>query len=84
MGQRQAALKEDVSRATQVGRKLFPPQEAELIAELIRRDLPYYDPTISPEFVAGMSQFARDVGILKGQLPYEQAVTTQFSKEWAG
>ena len=30
-----------------VGRKLFPPSEAELIAELIRRDLPYYDATIS-------------------------------------
>src|SRR5438132_11323107 len=43
----QAALKENVARATEVGRKLFPPSEAELIAELIRRDLPYYDPTIS-------------------------------------
>ena len=39
----QAALKKDVARATEVGRKLFPPSEAELIAELIRRDLPYYD-----------------------------------------
>src|SRR5882724_1072366 len=39
----QAALKEDVSRATRVGRKLFPPPEA----ELIRRDLPYYDASIS-------------------------------------
>src|SRR5467141_358985 len=48
----QAALKENVARATEVGRKLFPPSEAELIAELIRRDLPYYDPTISEAFVA--------------------------------
>src|SRR3984957_14465233 len=37
----QAALKSDVSLTTGVGRKLFPPAEAELIAELIRRDLPY-------------------------------------------
>jgi hypothetical protein len=63
----QAALKEDAGRATQVGRKLFPLQEAELIAELIRRDLPYYDPSISPSFVTGMNQFARDIGILEGQ-----------------
>src|SRR5438132_770815 len=35
----QAALKENAARATEVGRKLFPPSEAELIAELIRRDL---------------------------------------------
>src|SRR3989449_2914483 len=30
----QAALKENAARATEVGRKLFPPSEAELIAEL--------------------------------------------------
>jgi ABC-type nitrate/sulfonate/bicarbonate transport system substrate-binding protein len=78
-----AALKKDVTLATGIGKKLFPPSEAELIAELIRRDLPYYDPTISREFIAGMAEFCRDVGILKGQLPYEQAVATQFTKEWA-
>jgi ABC-type nitrate/sulfonate/bicarbonate transport system substrate-binding protein len=75
----QAALKEDVSRATEVGRRLFPPQEAELIAELIRRDLPYYDPSISPSFVAGMNQFARDIGILRSEVPYEKIVATQLA-----
>lgn len=80
----QAALKQDPGRATEVGRKLFPPSEAELIAELIRRDLPYYDPTISPSFVAGMNQFARDIGILKGNVPYEQVVATQFRDLWRG
>src|SRR6185437_3451112 len=60
----QAAFKKDVARAGDVGKKLFPPEPAALITELIRRDLPYYDPTISPEFVAGMSQFARDMGVL--------------------
>jgi ABC-type nitrate/sulfonate/bicarbonate transport system substrate-binding protein len=78
----QAALKEDVSRATEVGRKLFPPNEAALIADLIRRDLPYYDPSISPEFVAGMTQFARDIGILRGELAYEQVVARQFAPLW--
>src|ERR1700736_1547286 len=33
-----AALKNDLALATAVGRKLFPPSQAELIAELIRRD----------------------------------------------
>jgi ABC-type nitrate/sulfonate/bicarbonate transport system substrate-binding protein len=80
----QRALKQDPTLATGIGKKLFPPSEAELIAELIRRDGPYYDPTISRDFVAGMAQFARDVGILNGQLPYEQAVATQFTKEWVG
>jgi NitT/TauT family transport system substrate-binding protein len=77
-----AALKENVARATEVGRKLFPPSEAELIAELIRRDLPYYDASISRSFVAGMNQFSRDVGILTGDVPYESIVATQFSHLW--
>jgi hypothetical protein len=77
-----AALKENVARATEVGRKLFPPSEAELIAELIRRDLPYYDASISKDFVAGMNQFCRDVGILTGDVPYENIVATQFSHLW--
>jgi ABC-type nitrate/sulfonate/bicarbonate transport system substrate-binding protein len=77
-----AALKADASRATAIGRKLFPPSEAELIADLIRRDLPYYDATISRDFVAGMNQFSRDVGILTGDVPYEAVVATRFSKFW--
>jgi ABC-type nitrate/sulfonate/bicarbonate transport system substrate-binding protein len=77
-----AALKKDVNRATEVGNKLFPPSEAALIAELIRRDLPYYDTRISEEFVAGMNQFARDLGLLKGQVPYEKVVATQFAHLW--
>jgi len=78
----QAALRQNIERATEVGRKLFPPSEAELIAELIRRDLPYYDPTISEAFVAGMNQFARDIGILEGHASYSQVVATQFRPLW--
>jgi NitT/TauT family transport system substrate-binding protein len=78
----QAALKADVGRATEVGRKLFPPAEAMLIAELIRRDLPYYDPSISREFVTGMNQFACDLGILEGEIPYEGIVATRFAELW--
>jgi ABC-type nitrate/sulfonate/bicarbonate transport system substrate-binding protein len=79
-----AALKANVALATEIGRKLFPPSEAELIAELIRRDLPYYDGSISRDFVAGMNQFSRDIGILKGDVPYESVVATQFSPLWKG
>lgn len=80
----QAALKADPDRATEVGGKLFPPDAAALIAELIRRDLPYYDPSISPVAVAGMNQFARDVGILRGDAPYKKVVATQFAALWRG
>ena len=80
----QAALKGDPSKATIVGRKLFPSSEAELIAELIRRDLPYYDASISRSFVEGMNAFARNIGILKGHPRYEDVVATQFSQLWSG
>ncbi len=80
----QMALKADVGRAAEVGHKLFPADAAALIVELIRRDLPYYDAAISREFVAGMNQFARDVGILHGNPPYEKIVATQFADLWRG
>jgi ABC-type nitrate/sulfonate/bicarbonate transport system substrate-binding protein len=75
-------LKADVSLATQAGRKLFPPSEAELIADLVKRDLPYYNATISPAFVADMNRFARAVGILKGDPAYDAVVATQFAPLW--
>jgi len=78
----QAALRADPARAGEVGRKLFPPAEAALITELIRRDLPYYDATISSDFVAGMNQFARDIGILKGTVPYDRVVAARFAPLW--
>jgi ABC-type nitrate/sulfonate/bicarbonate transport system substrate-binding protein len=78
----QAALKANVARAAEVGKKLFPPSEAALITELIRRDLPYYDAALSPEFVAGMTEFARRQGILEGEAPYERVVAAQFAALW--
>jgi hypothetical protein len=80
----QAALKADVSRAGEVGRKLFPPTEAGLITELIRRDLPYYDATLSRDFIADMTTFLRSQGVLDGDVPYEQIVATQFAPLWKG
>ena len=76
------ALKEDVSLATEVGRKRFPPDEAELIAGIIERDLPFYNAAISPEFVSGMSTFSKHMGLIDEDISYEDAVATQFSHLW--
>jgi len=78
----QQALKDNVELAFEVGRKLFPASEAALIVDLITRDLPYYDPSISPDAVAAMTQFSRDVGILKGHPAYDDVVATQFQDLW--
>jgi NitT/TauT family transport system substrate-binding protein len=70
----QDALKKNPERATEIGRKLFPPTEASLIAELIRRDAPFYDPTISRNSVEAMNRFARDIGLLSKDVAYEDVV----------
>jgi NitT/TauT family transport system substrate-binding protein len=78
----QKALKADVSLATKVGQKLFPAYEASLIADIVKRDLPFYVPTISREFVAGMAEFQRHMGLLDRNVAYEDVVASQFCQYW--
>ena len=68
------ALRDDVSLATKAARNVFPEQETELIAELIRRDLPFYDPIISEKTVTVMNQFCRDMGVLHAMPSYAEVV----------
>jgi len=78
----QQALKKDPARATAVGKKLFPETEAGLIAELIRRDAPFYDASISTQSVEALNRFARDLGILSAAATYDQVVATRFQHLW--
>ena len=78
----QLALKSDPQLAKEVGAKLFPPQEADMIVALIQRDLPYYDASIALDFVKGMNEFARDLGILEGEPAYTDVVASQFAPLW--
>jgi ABC-type nitrate/sulfonate/bicarbonate transport system substrate-binding protein len=77
-----AALKQNINYATEVGRRLFPPSEADLIADLVRRDLPYYDASISQAAVYGLNRFAYDSGILNREVAYENVVAAQFCHLW--
>ena len=70
----QNELKRNPERATAVGKKLFPPTEASMIAELIRRDAPFFDPAISKASVESMNRFARDLGLLSRNVAYEDVV----------
>jgi len=78
----QAELRADVSKAALVGAKRFPPRETGLIVQIIARDLPYYDATISEKSIASVADFARDLGILKEFVEYSDIVATQFSRRW--
>lgn len=80
----QRALVEDPGRAAAVGKALYPAEEAQLIAALIERDAPYYDPRIPEDTVAHMNRFARDVGLLSAPVPYEEVVAVRFSRLWDG
>ena len=79
----QQALKADVGLATRVGQKLFPAYEASLIADIVQRDLPFYSPELTPEFVTGMTEFQRNVGLIKGHPTYEDVVAKDVMKYWA-
>jgi len=70
----QDALRENPDRATDVGKKLFPPVEAGLIAGLVRRDVSFYDPSISKASVESMNRFAVDLGLLSSNVGYDDVV----------
>jgi ABC-type nitrate/sulfonate/bicarbonate transport system substrate-binding protein len=76
----QALLREDPERAAAVGERVFPPEQAALIAELVRRDAPYYDAEIPPRAISGMNRFARAEGLLTGDPPYEQIVALDIDR----
>ena len=78
----QRALKKDPGRATEVGRRRFPPDAAEIIASLVERDLPFYDPVISEGAVATMNTFAQAIGLLSAPVPYDQVVATRLRGLW--
>lgn len=78
----QRALQADPSLAADVGRRLFPPDEAPLIEDLVRRDAPYYTAGIAPETVASLNEFCRNIGSLSGDVAYEQVVAAEFTHLW--
>ena len=78
----QQALRADPTLATEVGKRRFPPDAAELIATIVEQDLPFYDPAISEEAVAGLNRFSQSVDILPSPVPYEQVVAVQFRDLW--
>ena len=79
----QRELRADPSRAAEVGRRLFPTDEAELIEDLIRRDSPYYSAEISPDTVASLNDFCRNLGLLDGNTAYEEVVASRFAHLWS-
>ena len=79
----QKALQDDPSLATAIGRRLFRPQEASLIAGLIAKDAPFYDASITQEAIDGLNKFAAASGLIAAPVSYDRLVATQFRHLWA-
>jgi ABC-type nitrate/sulfonate/bicarbonate transport system substrate-binding protein len=80
----QAALRADPALAREVGARKFPPESAALIASVVERDAPFYDPAITEDAVQRLNSFAQSVGQLTKPVPYEQVVATRCCPLWAG
>ena len=78
----QKALRADPTLAREVGARKFPPDSAALIAAVVERDAPFYDPAISEEAIQRLNAFAQSVGQLTGPVPYEQVVATRCCRLW--
>jgi len=72
------ALKQDVMLSAKIARKLFTDEQAKLITELVRRDLPFYDSSISEHSLACLNRFARDVGLLEGNPTLQDVVAAHY------
>jgi len=78
----QKALRAEPALAAEVWRRRFPKEAAELIATVVERDVPFYDPVIYEEAVVGLNRFAQSVGRLPGPVAYEQVVAVRFRDLW--
>jgi ABC-type nitrate/sulfonate/bicarbonate transport system substrate-binding protein len=78
----QKALRADPTSAREVGQKKFPPDAAKLIANVVARDLPFYNPAISEEMVQKMNRFAQTIGHLSGPVPYDQVAAVRYRDLW--
>ena len=78
----QRALKNDPALAAEAAKRHFPAAELALIPELVGRDAPYYDPTISRETVDSLNAFARASGLLSAAQDYARVVAMQFQSLW--
>ena len=78
----QAELRADPTRATLVGEKRFPPRETDLIAQIVTRDLPYYNAAITEKTITGVVGFAHDLRLLDRDVAYSDIVATEFSHLW--
>jgi len=79
----QIALRNEPALAAKVGEQLFPRQQADMIEDVVRRDIEFYEPSISPADVEAMNGFSAAIGLLDEPAAFEQVVATEFTSIWS-
>jgi NitT/TauT family transport system substrate-binding protein len=80
----QKALRADPLLAREVGKRKFPPDAADLIANVVARDVEFYQPAISEDAILKMNRFAQSVGHLSGAVAYDRVVAVRYRDLWLG
>ena len=78
----QRALREEPALARKVGEGKFPSDSAELISNVIARDVEFYDPVISKERVKNLNRFAQSIGHISGPVSYKKVVAQRCIDLW--
>jgi ABC-type nitrate/sulfonate/bicarbonate transport system substrate-binding protein len=78
----QKALRADPALARQVGERKFPPDAAALIANVVARDVEFYNPSISAASIAKMNRFAQSVGHVSRPVSYDRVVAVRYRDLW--
>ncbi|KAA9162666.1 ABC transporter substrate-binding protein [Amycolatopsis acidicola] len=78
----QRLLREDPDQATKAATGVFPELETSMIAELVRRDAPFYDPEISADSARELADFGRRANLLTTTPAYDRIVTPRFRHLW--
>ena len=69
-------LSADPSRATHIARPLFPQFATDIIADLVARDVPFYNTDITNAAVDGLNRFAMNAGLAKNAMRYSELVAS--------
>jgi len=78
----QRALRANPQLAVKAAERVFPAEETSLIAFETARDAPFYEATITEDMVAHAGRFAREIGVLDGEVKHDEVVVTQFAPLW--
>ncbi len=78
----QGILRESPEQAGPVARRLFPEEAAAVVPGIVEANKDFYHAEITAEDMYHLHQFAKEVGLLTEDVPYEESVALRFMPFW--